>query len=411
MKSVILIFACILFGKAYKIPVKSLSGGDPDDDIPTCQLVASKGYPCEQHNVTTADGYILTVHRIPYGVKAPGNSQSSEKPIVYLQHGLLDSSATWVMNFPNESLGFLLADAGYDVWLGNMRGNTYAMAHVEYTPKEDAFWHFTFDEMAKFDVPAITEFALSTTGQQYVYYVGHSQGTLVGFIQFSQDPTWAQSKIKQFHALAPIAWLGHTTSPLKLIAPFSDELGFILELFGVDEFLPNSKFVDWLAGALCNPPMEFLCDDVLLVIAGYDTKNMNQTRNSVYLTHTPAGTSTYNMVHFGQMIANGKFQMMDWGYFDNEKYYGKHTPPQYYPNTMTVQTALYWGDIDEFADPTDVEYLQTQIQHLLGSYRYADMDNLDFVWGMNAPVEPYPALMQLIAADVAASASAVVKIQ
>ncbi len=42
--------------------------------------------------------------------------------MVYLQHGLLDSSATWVMNFPEQSLAFILHDAGYDVWLGRPSG-------------------------------------------------------------------------------------------------------------------------------------------------------------------------------------------------------------------------------------------------------------------------------------------------
>jgi len=379
---------------------KSGESHDPDDDIPVCQLATEKGYPCLQYNVTTSDGYILTIQRIPYGVKSPGNVQSSGKPVVYLQHGLLDCAATWVINFENESLGFLLADAGYDVWLGNMRGNTYALAHVKYNTKQHEFWDFTFDEMAKFDLPAIVEFALATSGQPNLYYVGHSQGTLIGFIQFSQDPTWAQSKIKQFHALAPIAWLAHTTSPLKLIAPFANDLGFILELLGQDEFLPSTKFMQWLGGVLCDPPFEFLCENSLMLICGYDSKNMNATRNSVYMTHAPAGTSTYNIVHFAQLINSKKIQAMDWGYFDNEKYYNSHTPPEYYPNLMTVPTALYWGDIDEFADPTDVDYLQTQIQHLIGSYRYPDMDHLDFVWGMNAPKEPYPQVMQLIAADL-----------
>lgn len=50
--------------------------------------------------------------------------------------------------------------------------------------------------MAKFDLPAIVEYALAATGQPDLYYVGHSQGTLIGFIQFSQDPSWAKSKVK-----------------------------------------------------------------------------------------------------------------------------------------------------------------------------------------------------------------------
>jgi len=376
---------------------------DPDDAVPVCQLITEKGYPCQQMDVTTSDGYILTIQRIPYGAKSPGNKQTAGKPVAYLQHGLLDSSATWVMNFPNESLGFLMADAGYDVWLGNMRGNTYGLNHVSLTTKEHEFWEFTFDEMAKFDLPAITAYILANTSKPNLYYVGHSQGTLIGFIQFSQDPTWAQTYIKQFHALAPIVYLGHTTSPFRLVAPFSNDIGFLLELFGEDDFLPSTKIMQWLGGILCTPPMEFLCTNFLQLICGYDTKNMNATRESVYMTHAPAGTATYNMVHFGQLIATNKFQMMDWGRSDNEKKYGQKNPPEYYVNTMTVPTAIYWGDIDEFADPTDVEALQPEIQHLIGSYRYEDADHMDFVWGMNAPKEPYPQLMQLIAADVAAS--------
>ncbi|RXG54876.1 Gastric triacylglycerol lipase, partial [Armadillidium vulgare] len=37
----------------------------------TPEIIQSFGYPAEVHHVTTEDGYILELHRIPYGVDGP----------------------------------------------------------------------------------------------------------------------------------------------------------------------------------------------------------------------------------------------------------------------------------------------------------------------------------------------------
>ena len=62
-------------------------------------MVEDQGYKFEEHQYTTQDGYINTLHRV---VK-PGTIYFTK--VVFLQHGLLGSSADFVIGSKENSLG------------------------------------------------------------------------------------------------------------------------------------------------------------------------------------------------------------------------------------------------------------------------------------------------------------------
>lgn len=45
------------------------------------------------------------------------------------------------------------------------------------------FFFGSLDEMAKYDLPATINFIVEKTGQERLYYVGHSQGTTIGVFE------------------------------------------------------------------------------------------------------------------------------------------------------------------------------------------------------------------------------------
>ena len=70
----------------------------------------------------------------------------------------------------------MLVEAGFDVYLANSRGNRYSREHVILKPNEPEFWKWSWQEMAKYDLPATIDIVLETSNKKNLYYIGHSQG-------------------------------------------------------------------------------------------------------------------------------------------------------------------------------------------------------------------------------------------
>jgi hypothetical protein len=76
------------------------------------KLIENSGYKGEAHQIETDDGYILKLHRIV--PKVP----NGKRPVI-LCHGILATSADFLIMGREYSIAYLLSDNGYDVWLGN----------------------------------------------------------------------------------------------------------------------------------------------------------------------------------------------------------------------------------------------------------------------------------------------------
>ncbi|KAF7141431.1 hypothetical protein RHSIM_Rhsim06G0168900 [Rhododendron simsii] len=203
-----------------------------DSDVGICKsMVEPQGYSCEEHTVTTMDGYILSLQRIPAG----RSGVTADKPPVLLQHGVFSDAATWLVNTPDQSLGFILADNGYDVWLANTRGAKYSSGHTSLSPSDPAYWDWSWDELAAYDLPASVQYVNDQTGQN-MHYVGHSLGTLMALTAFSQQQSL--NMIRSAALLSPIAYLDQITTLLGKAAAYS-MIGYDLYWLGVDEFLPG----------------------------------------------------------------------------------------------------------------------------------------------------------------------------
>ena len=358
-------------------------------------MISREGYPAETHLVETEDCYYLTMHRIPHGRDDPKNGTGG-RPAVYLQHGLLCSSADWVMGSADNSLGFLLADAGYDVWMGNYRGNTYSRSHCSLDPKMKDFWRFSWDEMGKYDIPAMIEKVRQVSGEDKIYYIGHSMGT-TGLMVMANDRPEYLDYIHMASLLAPVAWVDHMKSPIRYLAPFSNSVGWIANFLGGGEFLPSNFIMDILADLVCDSFLiDELCSSVLFVLCGFDEAQLNKTMLETITHHTPAGTSTNTVIHYAQGVNSKTFAHFDFGTEGNVGHYGQEMPPEFRVDALTIPVASYWSQNDWLAQPQDVLRYLTDLPQSYSVYEVPlDLWNhLDYLWGIDAKTLLYPEVIK-----------------
>lgn len=348
------------------------------------ELLKKYQYPVEEHTVKTEDGYYLTLFRIP-----PKQQTPEEKPrkVVFLMHGLLGSADDWLLMGPGKSLAYQLADAGYDVYLGNARGNKYTR-HASMHRAQPNFWQYSNDEIALYDLPAMIDYVLKVSRQQKMYYVGHSQGTTAFFALAAARPEYNE-KIAMMFALSPMVYMGGIRSPLvRMIAPSSAFYNNLNNNLGNGEFKPSKELVRTMGGDMCENEIgcKNMCSNVFFVMAGVNVENLEASQIAAIMSHLPAGASIKQMKQYGQAVDSNEFRMYDYGSEMNKKVYGKSQPPKYNMKKVTVPVVLYYSEHDWMANPKDVERLRNELPNATAHKIQQDyFSNTDFQFSKQAP--------------------------
>jgi lysosomal acid lipase/cholesteryl ester hydrolase len=275
-----------------------------------CELY---GYYCEEHIVQTDDGYLLGVHRLAWrpgeeGLRVNGRREGGlKKKVVYMHHGLMMNSEVWVCQTERERcLPFELVERGYDVWLGNNRGNKYSKKSVHTPPTASAFWNFSMDQFAFRDIPDSIAYILETTHQPSLSYIGFSQGTAQAFATLSIHPQ-LNDKVDVFIALAPaMSPKGVASGIVDSFVKASPDILYLA--FGRKSILPSATM--WQS-ILYPPIFVRLIDYSLRFLFGWSAANITPHQKLAAYPHLYSFTSTKSVVHWFQIIRNGTFQMYD----------------------------------------------------------------------------------------------------
>ncbi|XP_051117268.1 triacylglycerol lipase 2-like [Andrographis paniculata] len=344
--------------------------------------VTIHGYGCQEFQVTTDDGYILSVQRIPAGRTG---EKLANRPPVLLQHGVLVDGMTWLVNPPEQSLAMILADDGFDVWISNIRGTRFSRGHVRLDPDDPEYWNWSWDDLVIHDLPFIVDLVFGHTGKK-LHYIGHSMGTLIALASFSKGKQ--VDKIRSAVLLSPIAYLSHMTTALGVLTARAF-VGEITTMFGLAEFNPKGEPVADFLKALC-ADSELDCYDLITALTG---KNccLNSSTVELFLKNEPQSTATKNLVHLAQTARDGVLSMYDYGDPDfNMEHYGESKPPVYDLSKIPRDLPLFlcYGGQDALSDDKDVATLLDDLKlhdvdklhvQYIQSYAHAD-----FIMGVTA---------------------------
>lgn len=272
-------------------------------------------------------------------------------------------------------------------------------------PSMPEFWKWTFQDLADFDFPATINKVLSITSYEKLWYIGHSQGSLIAFARLSEDPLLS-NKLFGILALAPVFSLKYVKGPWKSLSPYVAKL-INSKMISPDlEFLPQSRAGRWIATMASKSPGSMRrfgyrsARNLLLTWSNFDPSRYVATRLEVFLAHTPAGTSFRNIIHFAQNVGSSVIKKLDFGAELNRAKYGCSEAPNYDFTNISSDLYLFVGSNDWLATQEDnlqfiSKFTQSKPDSTLEVF-WSDNDHLDFIWGKESHSKLFPKIISIL---------------
>jgi hypothetical protein len=229
-----------------------------------------------------------------------------------------------------------LADAGFDVWLGNWRGTAYAREHTTLDTDGPEYWRHSLDELGKYDVADTVKYVHELTGQK-VITMGEGYGGLCVILGLVSRPE-INDMIKLNVGLSPIATMNSSFS-FSIMPILNLNLTDIVELFRSYNWwkfgFRDQSFLRYVVVRFLEAFPRSLVVGGLTVWGKYGTGNFNLTRMPILATHLLTELSTTMALHLTQGINTGEVRRFDWGKEENIRRHGTPNAELYNMKSIT----------------------------------------------------------------------------
>uniref|UniRef100_A0A2H8TPU1 Lipase 3 n=2 Tax=Melanaphis sacchari TaxID=742174 RepID=A0A2H8TPU1_9HEMI len=300
----------------------------------------------------------------------------------------MGASDQWLLRDKNLDLPSILVNNGYDVWLGNFRGNLYSKNHTHLNISDPEYWKFSIDEWAYYDVPAMMDYVCNNTEYDKMYIVTYSLSSAILFATASARPEYNDKIIVSYHMAPFLAFTKIQSLLLRIGIQFGEFYLAISRSTKNHELFPRNQWSMNSISLFCNKKSIFLkaCVTLLSEFFGFDTSGNSTKDLDFKLTYSRAGVSLNSIDHLLQMIKAKKFQHYDLGHNKNLEKYGQTKPPEYDLRKVTSPVVLYHSKNDRVVDSGTIHKL---ISVLPKVYRSIIIPNdkfghIDYAFNLNA---------------------------